>query len=214
MTIRILADREPYCSYAESPWPDGAETGQGDYVVLNGPPRLDEPSPDFIVLPAEDYLSLPRPLVTAPYRGIAYLAYGSIDLMETAFERGCADYLREPWTPSELFARIHRLAKKKFFIEGRPFELKGTCLVGDKGFVDLSESERRLLEILLKSAPFPVPRDVAEAALLRRVPGGRKDLGPCVISLRRKMERVESGLSSRLRAVRGFGYRLEADPCG
>lgn len=214
MTIRILADREPYCSYAESIRSDGAETSQGGYAVLNGPARLDEPSPDFIVLPAEDYLSLPRSLVTAPFRGIAYLAYGSNDLMEPAFERGCADYLREPWTPSELFARVHRLAKKKFFIEGRLFELRGTCLIGDKAFVDLRESERTLLEILLKSAPFPVPRDIAVAALLRCPPGGRKDLGPCVISLKRKMETVESGLSSRLHAIRGFGYRLKIDPCG
>lgn len=214
MTIRILADREPYSSYADRLCSDQAKGASGANVYLNGPPELDDPSPDFIILPAEDFLSLPRESLARSSERSAFIAYGSADLMESAFDRGCADYLREPWGPLELRARVGRLAKGKFLAEGKRLELKGPRLVGESSAIELGEGEGRLLRLLLKNAPLPVPRDTAASVLSGSAQEKRQALSHCVISLRRKMEYVESGLGTRLRAVKGFGYRFDVEICG
>ncbi len=214
MTIRILADHEPYSSYADRLCSDKAKDAAGANVYLNGPPGLDDPSPDFVILPAEDFLSLPRESLARSSERTAFIAYGSADLMESAFDRGCADYLREPWGPLELRARVGRLAKGKFLVEGKLFELKGPRLAGSSSSIELGESEGRLLRLLLRNAPLPVPRDSAASALSGSAQKNRQALSRCVISLRRKMEYVEAGLGSRLRAIKGFGYRLDVEICG
>jgi DNA-binding response OmpR family regulator len=134
--------------------------------------------------------------------------------MEQAFERGCADYLREPWALPELLARGIRFFKLKFHAGERKLELRGTCLAGESAWIELTESERALLRLLILNAPFPVPRKAAVSALSGRARNGSQALGRCVISLRRKMELVEPGLGGRILAIRTIGYRLDALSCG
>lgn len=214
MTIRILANREPYSSYAEASRPDDTNDPSGPFIFLNGPAGLDDPSPDIIVIPAEDFLVL-RPVYSADRgKGTIYVAYGSVALMERAFDSGCADYIREPWALPELRARIGRLFGQKFRIGERAVELGRRLLSGKTAAIELSENESRLLRILLLNAPLPVPRNAAFAALSSSAREERHALSRCVISLRRKMDTVEPGLGARLRAVRGFGYRMMVDICG
>ena len=218
MTIRILSDREPYSSYAAELASAKNEDAASNDVFLNGPAKLDDPNPDFLVLPAEVFLALPSAtaVISAGYRvgATAYLAYGPVDLMESSFERGCADYLREPWPPAELRARIGRLRNGRFRAFGELFELRATRLYGTGGSIDLSEIEKAFLGLLLRNAPNPIPRAAAEIAVFAFFRSQKAVLGPCAVSLRRKMESLHPGLGSRLRAIRGFGYRLDVDSCG
>jgi len=209
-----LADREPYSSYADRNRPSVPEKSGRAQVILGGPPRLDDPCPDFVVLPAEYFLSLPR--ASLAYSGIqsGFIAYGPVELMEAAFDRGCADYLREPWGLLELRVRVCRLAKGRFSVGGRFFELRATRLVGNSGAIELSECERGLLSLLLRNAPLPVPRDIASNAVSDSACAKGYALSHCIISLRRKMEIVETGLGSKLHTIRGFGYRMEVEACG
>lgn len=209
MIIRILADREPYSAFASSD--TGLASGMDSLLILNGPAPLDLPPPDLLVLPAEDFLCLP----VAP-RGremLRYMPYGPVSLMERSFERGCVDYLREPWSLPELRARASRLQGLHFQCGEKSYELRGARLGSMGAWVDLSEGEAVLLQLLACSAPLPVPRAAAQAALLERnVPPPR--LGPCISTLRGKMERLEAGFGARLLLVRGLGYRLEGISCG
>jgi hypothetical protein len=218
VTIRILADREPYSSYIDNPSPDSpnhvAAGPRGFDVILNGPGGLDDPSPDVIAIPAEDFLVLPRLPDGAAVLGSAYIAYGPVSLMQAAFERGCSDYMREPWSLLELRSRAIRLGKRRFLVGEKSFELRDMRLIGPRAAVEIRENERALFSCLLRNAPLPVPRESAFSVL---APIGRAKtdaLGRCVLSLRRKMETCEPGLGARLRAVRGLGYRLDVDACG
>ena len=184
---------------------------EGPFVVLNGPSGLDDPDPDILVLPAEDFLALAGGGLGA---GIRYFAYGPVSLMEKAFEVGCSDYLREPWSLSELRARVGRYCHQKFRAQGGMVELRGRNLKGPVTAVELSESECALLGLFLANAPRPVPWEAAAATIPRSRSANPHALSRSVQSLRRKMDSVEPGLGGRLRAIRGFGYRLDASACG
>jgi hypothetical protein len=225
VTIRILADREPYSTFADAPRPEGVVDPSGfvsgpsaslseSFVILNGPAALDDPSPDIIVMPVEDFLVLRgRPSMDAVLKTL-YIPYGPVAMMEKAFEQGCTDYIREPWALPELRARGSRLFKLKFRAGDRTMELSGMRLVGDASSIELTDSERALLRLFVLNAALPVPREAAISALPRPAQGEKHALGRCVTSLRRKMDLVEPGLGARLLAIRGFGYRLDATSCG
>jgi two-component system, OmpR family, response regulator len=174
---------------------------------------LDDPPPDIIVMPADDFLALP--LHSPAGRGQEYpcIAYGRVAQMESAFSRGCADFIREPWSLPELLARAKRLAKPKFQAGESILEFNGTCLAGGAASVELGPDELVLLRLLIQNAPLPVPRDTAMRALSPSNRDLGRALGRGVSSLRVKLNAAEPGLGRRLVAIRGFGYRLDVHSC-
>jgi hypothetical protein len=221
VTIRILADREPYSDYADEPSSDGASepsrfvTGpSGPFVILNGPAGIDDKPPDILVLPAEDFLALRCAGTKELGEGIIFLPYGPVALMEKAFEHGCSDYLREPWSLPELRARGSRLLRLRFTLYGKSYELRGMLLAGEESSALLNEGERALLRLLLLNAPLPVARPAAISSLSLRACEDSHALFRYVASLRRKLNSMEPGLGGGILAIRGFGYRLDSASCG
>ena len=222
MTIRVLADREPYSTFEDVSHPLGEGDPPGLFagispesiVILNGPAGLDGPAPDILVMPVEDFLCLRHGFGLAAGVGIFHIPYGPVALMEKAFERGCVDYLREPWTLPELRARGGRFCRLRFRLGETALELRGTRLAGETASVELTENERVLLRLLVLNAPLPVPRNAALSLLPGLVNEPFHAIGRCVVSLRRKMEKIEPGVGKRLHAIRTFGYRLDSPGCG
>jgi DNA-binding response OmpR family regulator len=207
VTIRILADREPYASFAEAPSAGEVFFPFGPLRVLNGPPALDGDEPDVIVLPAVEFLYLlRRSCGRLTERRISYIAYGPVALMAEAFDLGCVDYIREPWTFPELKARLGKFSRIKFRAGGAVLTLIGSSIRGAGPDVALSFRELSLLRLLVLSSPFPVTKAAA---------GMEMDaLSRTAASLRRKLESAEPSLGSRLHTVRGLGYRLDVSTCG
>jgi len=199
--VRILADREPYSSFADQTLP------RGESLII-GPPPLDSASPDVVVLPAADFLDLLP--IQGRYPG--FIAYGPVPLMGCAFERGCIDYLREPWTLAELSARLVRLDTCSFRAEGSLFRLEGASLSGRGASVELGAEERSLLLLLVRNSPLPVTTEAIASAL--PVGLGPRALTRKVASLRRSLWRLSPDLSQRVRPIRGVGYRMDIDACG
>jgi DNA-binding winged helix-turn-helix (wHTH) protein len=217
VTIRILADREPYSAFADQPRGEIPEGAGEPFVLLSGPAALDDPNPDIIVLPTEDYfaLGLSGRLDPGydPFPGTLFIPYGPVALMEKAFDMGCSDYLREPWGLPELRARCRRFAKRRFKAGSGPIELRDRELMSEGGRIELSEGEAALLRLLLVNAPIPVTK----AALLALTEANRREafvLGRCVASLRRKMDNLQPGLGAKLITIRKHGYRLDVRACG
>lgn len=199
MTIRILADREPYSSFADD---------SSALSIVNGPAALDAPGADFIVIPAEDLLRIDAPCLGAS-RSSRFIAYGPVSLMGAAFGAGAADYLREPWSIPELRARLGRLLPLRFACGEARLRIEGSMLRG-RGSALLSEAELSFLRLLLSCAPLPVTRAAASLAAGR--PSSDRGLGRLASSLRLKLDEAEPGLGRRLRMARGLGYRLEVRP--
>jgi DNA-binding response OmpR family regulator len=171
---------------------------------------LDEVAADIVVMPAVDFLALPR--LRSGLSG--YIVYGPVSLMDFAFKHGCTDYIREPWTMPELYARLRRLQNTKFRVGAAILSVAGTVLRGEKSSVELKPNELTFLLLLIRNAPLPVTREAAQATLSQASTNEFHDLGRCAVSLRHCLESVEPGLGRQLHAVRGIGYRFDAKLCG
>jgi hypothetical protein len=208
VTIRILADREPYASFVDGSAGEAA-TGalSGSFRFLNGPSSLDEANPDLVVMPAAYFLSIRLVRAFGAHdAGPGYIAYGPVALMAEAFDRGCADYLREPWTMAELRARLARLDRLVFSVGGKRLALIGAGLKYGDTTVELDPDERILLRLLVQNAPKPVFREAF---------GERIELfAHSATKLRRRFKLIDPELGIQLHAVRGIGYRLDASSCG
>ena len=138
------------------------------------------------------------------------LAYGPEQGLATALLRGCADYLRDPWTLTELELRVSRwletdLPARRF---GGGLWLDGTTLHGPAGAVALSVAEARLLEMLLRNAGRVTSRDALFYRLWGRLPElPSRVVDVHVAALRRKCRRA-GGRGLSITAVRGEGYLL------
>jgi hypothetical protein len=214
VTIRILAEREPYAASLEaSRVQDPAETGPlpGALLLLYGPGALDGPEPDVLAMRARDFLDLPEAFGRSSSN---IIAFGPVGLMSQAFERGCLDYMREPFSIPELRARVGRLSFLRIRIAGGYLRLRGSRLEGQLSAIELQPGPLSLFRLLAGKAPFPVSKEAA-SAVLRIAPDDRSHaLGRAAVSLRRGLDLVQPGAGRMLRAIRGVGYRLNATRCG
>jgi Response regulators consisting of a CheY-like receiver domain and a winged-helix DNA-binding domain len=184
-------------------------SGSEAFLIVNGPSCLDEAPAEVVVMPAEDFLLL-RPNAFA---SAEFIAYGPVSLMDEVFALGCGDFLREPWSLPELYARAGRLRRRKLSIGAVKFELDGKRLESSFASISLTEREAQLLCVLLRNAPLPVPKTVLLSLLFNDEQGKDYSLNRCVSSLRRKLDRVDPSLGRAVRTVRGLGYRLDILTC-
>ena len=116
------------------------------------------------------------------------IAHGPAALMRGAFLAGCADYLRDPWTPEELALRAHAAVSRQ--VAGCEFPWGEMRFDGDKlrtpgGPAALTHHEAVILRALLRQRGTPVPRAALACLLGGGAPRGagepphrRARLGP------------------------------------
>ncbi len=137
---------------------------------------------------------------------------GDLDEVE-GFEVGADDFLRKPFEPLILLARVQALLRRRDRERPQPLVVGGLALdpltrrVTVEGRdVTLTPREFALLEYLLGHAG-----PVAKVDILSAVWGGDFDGDPNIVEvyigyLRRKLD--EDGEPSFIRTVRGVGYRI------
>ena len=145
--------------------------------------------------------------------------HGRDETIARAFERGAADYIVKPFSPTELTARVGAALRARAGVE--PFAVGGLVVdyanrrVAVNGReVALTATEYELLRILSVSAPRPV----SAGSLLRQAWGGRigadaTDDTQRVRAFVRKLRRKLGDDGSRPRLIlnqRGVGYRMAA----
>lgn len=150
------------------------------------------------------------------------LAYGNEHGLAPAFLRGCVDYLREPWSLTELQLRVQLWLERRdaaalpgvAHAAGGGIRLRGTTLHGAAGAVAVSVAEARLLEMLLYNAGRVTSREALFYRLWGRLPAGRsRAIDVHVAALRRKTRiACGDGGAPAITAVRGEGYLLAAAP--
>lgn len=205
MFIRILADREPYLSYGDAV--DGSE----DLSLKVSPIDAGIGAADLAVVPVDTYLALPESLRLAPS-----FAYGPVSLIDAAFEAGCLDFLREPWSLVELLSRSSRIRKPSIRGEGFALDLEAgslRVLAPLRANIELGEAERKLMRVLMLNAGKIVPREALCFALWGDE--GRRSRAPDVhlSSIRRSLENACPGMGEIIKSQRGKGYRLLGKTC-
>jgi two-component system OmpR family response regulator len=181
-------------------------TNEGDFDVI----VLD------LMLPDRDGLEIVRELRANNDRTpiLILTAKDTIADMVTLLDAGADDYLTKPFALAELFARVRAVARRG------PIEQPVVLRVGDltldpsTGQVDrggqkiqLTRTERLLLEVLLRHRGRPVPRGV----ILEAVWGSEADTSLNTLEAFVKLLRakVDDPYERKLiQTVRGVGYRL------
>ena len=148
------------------------------------------------------------------------LAYGHEQSLAPSFLRGCVDYLREPWTLTELQLRVQGWLDRRgesgvagvADAAGGAIRLRGTTLRGPGGPVALSVAEARLLDMLLHNAGRVTSREALFYRLWGRLPAGRSRVIDVHVAALRRKTRAASGAGAApgatITAVRGEGYLL------
>ena len=143
------------------------------------------------------------------------LAYGPEQGLAPAFVRGCIDYLREPWTVTELQLRVQRWLDRRTgagaAIGG--IRLTGTTLHGPSATVALSVAEARLLDMLLYNAGRVTGREALFYRLWGRLPDAPSRVVDVHVAALRRKCRIACGDGAAgggltITAVRGEGYLL------
>ena len=156
------------------------------------------------------------------------LAYGNEQGLAPAFLRGCVDYLREPWSLTELQLRVQLWLERReasatagvAHAAGGGVRLRGTTLHGPGGTVALSVAEARLLEMLLYNAGRVTSREALFYRLWGRLPAARSRVIDVHVAALRRKSRLAFGAADgaggecgfTITAVRGEGYLLAAAP--
>ena len=181
----------------------GASLRRGPFVFV--PAR--EPAPadevDLYVAPAA---SAPFPRYGPPV-----IACGPAALMRTSFLAGCADYLREPWTPEELGLRalaVLSRAEKRFRFPWGEVSFEGNDLRTPSGLVSLSPREARILRLLLRNRGAPVPREALSLSAGSRRGERSRTIDVTVSAIRRKLKAVVPRAGRLIVNVRGQGYMV------
>lgn len=189
--------------------------------------RLVTDAPDIVVLdvtmPTMDGFELAR-LIRDRDAGIPLIflsARDGVDDRVRGLRLGGDDYLVKPFHAVELVARIEALLRRAD-AGGAPSAPELLLRVGDlrvdidrhlvwrgEELVDLSPTEFRLLELLMRNAG----RVLSKSLILQEIwmfdfGGDANVVERFISSLRRK---IDGGQPSRIRTVRGFGYSLRDD---
>jgi len=168
-----------------------------------------------IGLPQMDGLALTQALRTAG-RTFPVLILTARDALQDrvqGLDLGADDYMLKPYELPELLARLRALLRRSqaatsAVLAFGPVEMdtanRWVQVAGQS--VDLGPREWTVLEYLLLQAPKPAAKDKLLAALT----GWDKEITPNAIEV--YISRLRSKLEPHgvaLRAIRGFGYRLE-----
>lgn len=108
---------------------------------------------DAIVIPALRFLSLP----CACHR-IPIIVSGPSGMAKECLESGCSDFIREPWTEAELYARVMSRSPRRLDFGVEAVSVIGLRLIGPSGSICISEDAFSLLAILEANRGNPVPR--------------------------------------------------------
>ena len=199
------------------------EKGHLASIALNGADGLalaNEADFDVILLdlmlPDRDGLGIVRELRAKNDRTpiLILTARDTIADMVTLLDAGADDYLTKPFALAELLARVRAVARRG------PIEQPVVLRVGDLTLdpatgqadrngheIQLTRTERLLLEVLLRHRGRPVPR----AVILEAVWGSEADTSSNTLEAWVKLLRakVDDPYDSKLiQTVRGVGYRL------
>ena len=173
-----------------------------------------------LVLPGTDGIELMERVPELADLPVIFISgYGRDETIARAFERGAADYIVKPFSPTELTARVGaalraRTPTEPFALGGLAIDYERRRVTVDGNEVTLTATEYEVLRILSVEAP----RVVATGSLLRQAWGAHLDpnvrseahrVRAFVRKLRRKLG-DDAGPPRLILNERGVGYRMAA----
>jgi len=162
-----------------------------------------------INIPKINGLELVKEIRKKDKNSIIIMLTGRIEdfYFQKAYDYGCDDYIKKPFSVSELLIRIERHLKSVNFIEfdGYRFDFNELELYKNEKRIPLRKKEKKLLDILLKN----VNKTIYNEKIIDHVWEGEKKnnypLRQLVNELRKKFDK------NYIKTVVGIGYRFEIE---
>lgn len=133
--------------------------------------------------------------------------------MKSSFTVGCADFLKDPWYPEELYYRANRCVSiRRISVNGTSLEFRGlTVSSQEKGSIFLTYQESVILRTLARQQGKVLSREVLGYFLGIQNKEGSRVIDVHISSLRKKIGELLpcSGSFNPIRSVRGIGYILQ-----
>lgn len=182
--------------------------------------HLDREPCDIVVLdvrlPGKDGLALLRALRAAAFRGrvICLSGLDAVQHRVAALDAGADDYLVKPFSLEELRARMRALLRRRVPTMSMRLEhgdlrvdLRRHVALCGEAELGLSQKEMHLLTLFVEHPGQVLVRDYLLAEIWGPEGNGRPNL--LDVAIRRLREKLAAGgATTRLRTVRGRGYRL------
>ncbi len=171
-----------------------------------------------LTLPGIDGLEITSKLRNEAHKATPILMLtgrGTLDDKLTGFSKGADDYLVKPFELEELFVRLHALCKRQSKSIIRQHELSvGNLTLNtetmevyrEKRRIELTSTNLRLLEVLMRKAPHVVKHAELERSLWGDNPPDSSSLRTHIHYLRDALDKPFDG--AMLNTVHGIGYRL------
>ena len=168
-----------------------------------------------LVLPGTDGIELMEQVPEMADLPVIFIsAYGRDETIAKALEKGAADYIVKPFSPTELTARVQAVLSR-FAAPSAPFRLGDLAIHYEEHrvtvagrVVELTATEYELLRVLSINAGRVVTHD----SLLRQVWGGRESGNPRLVHAFVKTLRSKLGDNSTrpvyIFTLRQVGYRM------
>jgi DNA-binding response OmpR family regulator len=156
MRILFVGDEEEYKKALEA-----REDGSPFSLFFSAglPPNHVSASFDAILVPALRFLSQPSSA------GVLIIVSGSGDIAHECFDAGCQDFIREPFTETELHARVMAKTRRRLEFGSTKVVAEGGLLHGPSTSVRLDDGMYGILALLNNSSYRPVPREAIAAIL-------------------------------------------------
>jgi DNA-binding response OmpR family regulator len=200
MRILFVGDEGEYNRALEAR-EDGSPFSLFFYPSL--PPNHEAMLFDATVVPALRFLSQPIPI------GSLVIASGSADVAHECFDAGCHDFIREPFTETELHARVMAKTSRRLELDSRRVVAENGLLHGPSASVRLGDGLYRILALLANNPNRRVPREAMAAVTGIPVKSSRA-MDMRVSRLRGILRSVgASGLADRIQCKNG-AYTLSS----
>ncbi|MBI9102629.1 MAG: response regulator transcription factor [Spirochaetales bacterium] len=170
--------------------------------------NLPESSVDALIIPADHLDELAEPIKNGK-SWIPVIAWGPMDKLASSFQKGCSDYLKDPWSPEELLIRVKKNVTNKAlsFSWGRIsiFPNKATSPFGA---VKLSAQEFTILTVLAQQQGDIVPRETLYRELWGKIQQQSRVVDMHISSLRKKIQILlpRDTKESPIKSAHGRGY--------
>lgn len=114
---------------------------------------------DAVLVPALKLLSQP-----AACRSVL-IACGTAGLVQECFDAGCHDFIREPFTEAELYARVKAKTRRRLEFNFYMVVAEDGRLSGPSGSARLDDGYYSILALLANNPHKPIPREAIAAIL-------------------------------------------------
>lgn len=202
ITINIISEQTKLIQQLERFFSDYPYTS-----IHCGKQPITERHIDTYVLPAVKYSSKNYTFKTPRHNAFIVIAYGPPEYLKHAFLSGCIDYLKEPWSPEELYFRVLRHTNKRFSLfrwkEITFFPFYGKYK--DRVFA-LTKKEYTILYHLVKNRGSVISRNSLAIALWGTIKPNSRAIDMHVSSIRNKLQKLSGDRQYSIDTIHGEGY--------